>query len=197
MTYIVDKIRESDVGHAIAYHSFSHINLCEITRQEAEVEIEDGAKLAEEIGVTFRSFVFPNDRIAHVDVLREHGCISYRGSLPRQNRVAASLISQPVQPIWVDGIWEIPCSIVFSHSLARLCPGTLLFRARTGMERAVKLRSIFHTHLHPQDLLSNRFLGEAFDRLLKSLAIRRQCGKMQTTTMGKLASSLTKALTSA
>ena len=70
---IVDKILSNRIDHEIGYHSFSHIVFSECSRDVAEAEIKVGDKLAKEFGITFKSFVFPENKIGHMDILKEHG----------------------------------------------------------------------------------------------------------------------------
>ena len=68
---IVEKILSNRIEHEIGYHSFSHVIFSECSREVAEAEIKEGIKLAKEFGIPLRSFVFSENKIGHVDILRE------------------------------------------------------------------------------------------------------------------------------
>lgn len=203
MKYILEMIRGSGVKHEIGYHSFLHINFSRRSRGYAEAEIKEGLKLAKQLGVSFKSFVFPYNAIGHVDVLRENGFIIYRGrnitrGNPNQNRliyvinnVIEQLISQPVEPKWMNGIWEVPCSMSFSNPV--IFPSfALLPRAKTGINKAIRLKMIFHACLHAEDFLIDPSLIKKLDKLLTFVAKKRDEKKLQTITMGEFGLILTK-----
>lgn len=203
MKRILEKIVGSGVKHEIGYHSFLHINFSERSRRYAEAEIKEGLKLAKQLGVAFRSFVFPNNAIGHIDVLRENGFIIYRGQnimrgstnqsllIRVLNKVINQLISQPVEPKWREGIWEVPCSMPFSNPV--IFPSfTLLPRAKIGIKKAIRLKEVFDTYSHPSDLAIDPSLIKKLDTLLAFVAKKRDEGKLQTLTMGELGSILTK-----
>ena len=139
---IVEKILSNRIEHEIGYHSFSHVIFSECSREVAKAEIKVGGKLAKEFGITLKSFVFPNNNIGHVDVLKEYGFKIYRGgNLGRGNinqniliRVfnfgINKIIAQPAEPKWMDGIWEIPTSVLFCDPQFKF---SVLPRAKIGL----------------------------------------------------------------
>lgn len=77
---IAEKILSNRIEHEIGYHSFSHVVFSEYRREVAEAEIKEGLKLAKkEFGLTLKSFVFPENKIGHVDILKKYGFKIYRG----------------------------------------------------------------------------------------------------------------------
>jgi len=196
---IVEKILSSPVKHEIGYHSFSHVIFSECSREVAQAEIEEGVKLAKEMGISLKSFVFPQDKVGHLDVLKENGFVAYRGIRARHigsdgnlllrkfGGAVDKLIALPVEPRWKDGIWEIPASMIF---LDPLFPFSLVPRAKRGISRAIKEDKVFHMYLHPENLLYQPSLGKYLDELLVFVARKRDEGKLQVATMGELASYL-------
>ena len=197
---IVEKILSSPVGHEIGYHSFSHVIFSECSREVAQAEIEEGVKLAKEMGIALESFVFPQDKVGHLDVLKENGFVAYRGIRARHigsdgnlllrkfGGAVDKLIALPVEPKWKGGIWEIASSMLFQdpppfHT-------TLISRAKKGINLAIKEGKVFHVYLHPHALLYQRFLIEKLDKLLEFVARKRDEGKLHVATMGELASYL-------
>lgn len=194
---IVEKILSSPIKHEIGYHSFSHVLFSECNREVAEAEIKEGVKLAKEFDIALKSFVFPQDKIGHLDVLKENGFRIYRGRIFKRgninqrvpirkiNGVIDLMIAKPVEPRMTKGIWEIPSSMLYSAPF----PFTysLLPRAKIGIYRAIRLKKIFHVWLHPQSLLDQPSLAKYLDNLLAFVSKKRDEGKIEVMTMGALA----------
>jgi len=194
---IVEKILSSPIRHEIGYHSFSHVPFSECSWEVAEAEVKEGVRLAKQFGIKLESFVFPYNKIGHLDVLREQGFRIYRGEtfnrsdieqktpIRMANTAMDKIIARPVEPVWRDGIWEIPGSVYFSDS--RWPFGlTLASRCKLGIERAIRENKVFHIWFHPMDLLTQPLTGH-IDRLLNWVSKRRDEGKIQVMTMGELA----------
>ncbi len=192
---IVEAILSSSVKHEIGLHSFCHVPFSQCSREVAEAEVSEGIKLAEKLGITLKSFVFPKNDIGHVDVLKQYGFKVYRGpnlagkglgrSLPIRtlNFAGSKVVAPVVEPIWRDGIWEIPSSMMFSDPLFAF---TLLFRAKAGLLKAIRDNKVFHVFLHPEDLLAAPSLSNKLDRFLAFVSQKRGEGKLQVMTMGEL-----------
>ena len=197
---IVETILSNRIEHEIGYHSFSHIVFSECIREVAEAEIKIGNKLAKEFGITLKSFVFPENKIGYVDVLKESGFKIYRGENgrrryePSQNILIRKfnggmnkLIAPPVEPEWMEGIWKIPSSMIFCDLQIKF---SVLPRAKLGLYRAIKAKKVFHIWLHPHSLLLYPSLKDDLDKFLGVVAKKRDEGKIEVMTMGELASHL-------
>ena len=157
-------------------------------------------RVAEEFGLILESFVFPYNKIGHLDVLKEKGFKIYRGqdlgaiidqSFPIGMIGGAinKIMLPPVQPKWMDGIWEIPSSMFFGD---RQFPFSLLpraKRAKMGINRTIREAKIFHVYLHPDDLF-RASLAHELDKLLAYVWKKREVGHLAVSTMGELASHL-------
>ena len=191
----------SRTKHEIGLHSFSHISFSVCSREVANEEVGESMRLARELGINVESFVFPYNSIGHVDVLRENGIRIYRGRNLRWQDPNASYLSlklkgaadlvvaPPTEPVWREGIWEIPSSMFFCDTRMLF---TLGHRARLGLERAIRSRKVFHIFLHPHDLLAQPSVEKMLDGFLKVVARKRDAGELQVMTMGELASHLNK-----
>lgn len=200
-TDIVEKILSNPVKHEIGCHSFSHVRFSECSREVADAEIKESIKLARQFGITFESFVFPENMLGHIDVLKENGFKIYRGrSLTRSNPTQSPVCRKPrafidmvapkvVEPIWKDGIWEIPSSGMFTE--VRFPYGTQIW-CRQGIKRAISKSKVFHVWLHPCDLVLQPQLAVYLDEFLKIVSGARDRGKIQVMTMGELARCLGK-----
>lgn len=192
---IVEDILSNRIEHEIGYHSFSHIVFSECSKEVAEAEIKEGIKLAKEFGLTLKSFVFPWNKIGHVDVFKENGFKIYRGEnlgrydpnqsflIRKFNGGIDKMIAQPAEPEWRDGIWEIPTSILFCDPQIKF---SVLPRAKLGLYRAIKSKKVFHVYLHPHDLLRYSSLKDDLDMFLGIVSKKRDEGKIEVVTMGEL-----------
>ena len=190
---IVEKILGSRVRHEIGYHSFSHVPFSECTREVAEAEIEAGLKAAADLGIKLESFVFPYNKIGHVDVLREKGFKIYRGVDP-----AAAGRSSPLSGLfrelnrfsptlseikWMNGIWEISGTNLIVD-MPRYMP--LVSIAKAGINRAVRAGRIFHIWLHPHNLILRPSLSRSLDSIMEFVSEKRNRGELRVMTMGDL-----------
>jgi peptidoglycan/xylan/chitin deacetylase (PgdA/CDA1 family) len=192
---IVENILSNRIEHEIGYHSFSHVVFSECNREVAEAEIKMGNELAKEFGITLKSFVFPENKIGHIDVLKENGFEIYRGSnlgydlsqsLLIQKFIGgiSKMIAPPVEPKWMNGIWEIPSSMHFYDPKIKF---SVLPRAKIGLNWAIKSKKVFHVYLHPQSLLSYSSLKEDLDKFLGVVSRKRDEGEIEVRTMGEFA----------
>lgn len=197
---IVERILSSPVKHEIGLHSFSHVLFSECDREVAQAEIREGVKLARQFGITPKSFVFPENKVGHIDVLRENGLKIYRGpdltrADPAQsylhrkfNGAMDMIIPKVAEPIWRQGIWEIPGNGMFGE--IPQIPSGVIIRGKLGLERAIRQNGIFHVWLHPYNLVLQPSLAGHIDRFLCFISRKRDEGKIRVMTMAELASSL-------
>jgi peptidoglycan/xylan/chitin deacetylase (PgdA/CDA1 family) len=198
---LIETIRRSPTGHEIAYHSFSHVRFSECTPEIARHELGEGVRVAAELGLTLRSFVFPENKLGHTALLKQAGFLIYRGRNLGGRGVEQGLgarvkglimrrITAPaVAPIWRDGIWEVPGSMLFGDLLR---PFPVVSRAKRGLRAAMRQNIIFHPWLHPQDLLLDPGLAAKLDTFLALVAQKRERGELEVMTMGELATILTR-----
>ena len=193
---IVEKILSNRIEHEIGYHSFSHVVFSECSREVAEAEIKEGIKLANEFGITFKSFVFPENKIGHIDVLKENGFKIYRGENLTRGKMSKNIlirkfnggidkmIAPPTEPKWMDGIWEIPSSMFFCDPQIKF---SVLPRAKLGLYRAIRSKKVFHVFLHPHNLLMYPSLKQDLAKFLGVVSKKRDEGKFGVMAMGELA----------
>ena len=196
---IIGKILDSPVKHEIGLHSLFHMPFHRCSHQVAEAEVEVGIKAAQRFGINPKSFVFPYDKIGHVDVLAEHGFQIYRAqTYPHWDDnqklwvnlfhdAIGRLSAHPALPLYKDGIWQIPGSVFFCDEPL---PFTLPYRAKRGLSRTIREGKVFHVWLHDRDLLAYSRLSEDLDKFLRLVSRKRDEGKLEVMTMGKLAAYL-------
>ena len=193
---IVEEILSNRIEHEIGYHSFSHVVFSECSREVAEAEIKIGNKLAKEFGIVLKSFVFPENKIGHVDILKTNKFEIYRGeNLGRYDLIQSFLIRKfnggidkmvapPAEPEWMDGIWKIPSSMCFCDPQIKF---SVLPKAKLGLYRAIRSKKVFHIFLHPHNLLMYPSLKDDLDKFLGTVAKKKDEGKLNVMTMGEFA----------
>jgi peptidoglycan/xylan/chitin deacetylase (PgdA/CDA1 family) len=182
---LVEKVRACRVPQDIGSHSFSHVIFSDpgCSRETARSELAASVRAAGEIGIAMRSFVFPRNAIAHLDLLRDHGFTVYRGIEPSWyndprtpepvRRVAhlADILVATEPPVVMpehtaSGLWNVPASMLYfpSHGIRRHIPVSIrVKRAIRGLDAAVKRRRVFHLWFHPTNLAEN--IDAMFDGL--------------------------------
>jgi peptidoglycan/xylan/chitin deacetylase (PgdA/CDA1 family) len=198
---IVEKVLASPVKHEIGLHSFFHIPFSLCSQEVARAEVELGIKAAEMFGLSPRSFVFPQNRIGHTDVLKEYGFTIYRSKnrgqsrrwehkfiIRKYNGLLGQFVTLPVSPSYKDGIWELPSSMCFSgNPLLNL---GYLSRTKFWLNQAIRSNRVFHIWLHPWSLSVDKGLTNELENFLALVAQRRDKGKLEVMTMGQLAAYL-------
>lgn len=152
----------------IACHSFSHLIFGDpgCSRVCTESDVKACVALAKKEDVRLSSFVFPRNRVGHLDILRKYGFTAYRGPEPPKPVQLYHFLSPfppPVSdPIDRGGIFEIPPSmyLIPSARIGRWIPdGVILKKAIMGIDRAIDERKIFHLWFHPEDMYEKRKLS--------------------------------------
>ena len=197
---LIEAIMGNKVEHEIGYHTFSHARFTACTEAVAETEIVAGMVLAKEFGIRLRSFVFPENEIDHLNLLKKYDFAIFRGRHYRRNVKQGSLVRglnaavdkislRSAVPVWRDGLWETNANMLFDGLRV---PFALNFRAVSGLERAIISRKVCHLSFHPYDLLLRPALLSYLDKLLARAAAERDQGVLKIMTMSSLAAYLDK-----
>lgn len=171
---LVEKIRGCPVPQEIGCHTFSHVIFGDqgCSQATADSELAACVRLAREQEIELRSFAFPRNRVGHLEVLRKHGFLCYRGPEPvwyergRWPELVKRLahlwqvltVTAPptVLPETTGGdLWNIPGSMIYfpMHGWRRLVPlSWRVKRARKGLNAAAQDKRIFHLWFHPTNL---------------------------------------------
>lgn len=193
---IIERILANTINHDIGYHSFSHPIFTRISRDMARDEIKEVINIGRNFDIKFKSFVYPKNEIAYVDILKEYGFKIYRGKTAGLYNKKSNLlkkkitggigkiIADPVEPKLVEGIWEIQGSMLFYDSQI---PRSLIPRAKIGLLRTLKNKKIFHIWLHPWNLLKNRRSINDIEIILKYIFNLKRKNKILVLTMKDLA----------
>lgn len=207
---LVEKIRACEVPQEIGSHSFSHVVFGDAgcSRESAASDVAACVRAARDAGLEVRSFVFPRNRVGHLDVLREHGFVCYRGPEPawyerprwsaavkRLGHLTDVLLATTPPVVFPEhaggGLWNVPASMVYfpMHGPRRHVPVSLrVRRARRGLEAAVKRRGVFHLWLHPTNLAcETEAMFRGLRRILERVRALRQCRAIEVLPMIEVA----------
>lgn len=177
---IVDAIKNCSYPQEIGSHSFSHFYADACSRESFASDTAETMRVSRMAGITPKSYVFPQNRVNHLDVLKEQGFIAFRGgdenwyrSLPRLLKKIAHMIDDycvPTAPVVfprVDsGLVNIPGSWFYGHARgwAKYVPRAMrVAKAKAGLRAALQKKGIFHLWFHPFNLASDP------EQLLKGL----------------------------
>ncbi|HEX8964827.1 MAG TPA: hypothetical protein VF820_00155, partial [Patescibacteria group bacterium] len=187
-------------------HAFSHVPFGNpsCSKATAESELAASLKVAQKYKITFASFVFPCNLINYLDLLKKYKFIAYRGIQPNIpilrgffHHILMALdffapIASPVATASiVNGLVNIPASFYFPSSRGNkkyIPKAARFYKAKLGIDAAIKQRKIFHMWTHPTDLTDNseNLLKEFFAILNYALAKQKQ-GMLEIKTMKQIA----------
>ncbi len=211
---IVDAILACPVPQEVGSHSFSHV-IADDPGCPPEVlasELRAAADAATGRGVDLRSFVFPRNAVAHLDVLAAAGYRCYRGGRPsapfagrpawqrrvlryldRAHPLAGSAVSPAREPA---GVWNVPQTYLFDPTARgrHLPPALWARRPVARLRQAARHRSVFHLWFHPYNITADpeRALA-ALGHVCREAARLRDRGRIEVLTMGDLAARLDQA----
>ena len=77
---ILELLPRFSIKHDIGAHGYYHRTFTDLTRAEADNELHMISSGMKNFNITPKSFVFPKNRVAHLDLLAKYGYKCYRGS---------------------------------------------------------------------------------------------------------------------
>lgn len=206
---LVEAIRSAPPGHDIGSHSFAHLYFDQSGRDQLRADLRAARRLHDEHGLRFTSFVFPRNRVAHLDLLVEAGIKVFRGvdagwhtavrkRLETLGR-AAHLVDEllPIAPSVVQpkshpfGLVELPGStqLLGRDGLRRLVrPEIVEMKAKLGLRRAARHGGIFHLWFHPSNFYFDTDVQlRALERILDEACALRDRAAIDIRTMASYA----------
>src|SRR3989338_5535772 len=199
---MVEKILQAFPKQEIGCHSFSHPLFGEqgMNKEVADAEIKQCVAIAKKMNVTLKSMVFPQNSVDHLDVLEKYGFSCFRGPDPLYYRnwpralrklahpfdLALASIPPVVEPVKVNGLWNIPGSMLYLSCdgiRGMISVDARVLKAKRGIDAAVAQDKIFHLWFHPYNLVSNK--EEMLNGLEKIFAYASE--KTEILNMGQIA----------
>ena len=207
---LVQKILACQTPQEVGFHSFSHVIWGDpgCSREVAISEMKACVEASAWTGTHARSFVFPRNRVAYLDVLASHGIRVFRGPGPRwyerdENPGALGRLAHlfevtlgtpapTVLPeVTSEGLVTLPGSMIYlpAHGIRGLIPiSRRVRRASAGLKDAADRKRVFHLWFHPTNL-ADRYepmmagLREVFQKVREL----RDAGRLDVRSMGSFA----------
>jgi len=222
---IVDKIvhcvKTSRFSHEIGYHSFSHQQFGDpgCGKELARAELRKGLEIMrKEYNILPTAFAFPRDYVGHLDVLKEHGFITFRDipaklypclrlekTISNYAKTYSSLFAQflsyyllypphvvtPSEPI--KGLVGVAGCLAYGKK--PLVPLDLVtFKAIYGINKAIREGKIFSMYTHLRYFDTNRDFFSNLEKVLVHASERREEGELEVKTMSELSKEYSRSL---
>ena len=204
---LVEKILACRTKQEIGFHSFSHVIWGDAgcAREVAESEMTACTNAAKWTGQRAVSFVFPRNRVGHLDVLAANGIRVFRGPGPRWyerdenpgvlgrlahlGEVALGTPAPTVLPETTHvGLVNLPGSMIYlpSHGIRGLIPvERRVRRALTGLHDAAQRRRVFHLWFHPTNLVDrHQSMMAGLREIFGAVRALRLAGQIDVRSMG-------------
>jgi hypothetical protein len=144
----------------------------ECSASTAEADIKAAVEAAASRGITLNSFVFPRNRVGHLETLKRLGISAYRGEAPavgegyavvlKPVNLLRQVLALPMEPVrpeeTLPGLWNIPGNHFFlpRKGIRKILPrGGQALRAKRCIDKAVRTGRLYHMWFHPFDLLTD------------------------------------------
>jgi len=168
-----------DQGHEIASHGFCHVPFDDevMPASVLAAEVAAAVKLAKAKDVTLETFIYPRNRVAHPEILRDLGFKGYRTAIKQQHKALSLLreghVFDQAQPHGddADGMIRIPAGYFFNWRKglrAKIPKAVTLARWKSILQTAADQNKVAHLWLHPHNLISG---PETLDSLREVLNI--------------------------
>ena len=178
MALIFSKCCSPEDRHEIAFHGYTHkvFDEQEMSRHEAQTEIQEWLRVASRNNVKPQTVVFPRNKIGHLELFKQTGFICYRGNelLPKDYTIpligkalhridlVLQMRTPQVYEVSVDpsGLVNLPSSrwlFRTDRRIERLLDSLRLRdlhirRVIKGVDMAVKDKKVIHLWAHPCEL---------------------------------------------
>lgn len=155
---LFEYLLDSDVDHEIGLHSHSHRDFDSLSEAEAREDLEAGVSALAEWGIEPESFVFPRNRIGHVELLREYGFRYYRtDSQDSKFDKLKALISPQGTSLSIKD--ETPLDVSGTMFLAAHHPEQFVrWKVKWDLKRAALSGGLVHYWLHPHNVATDPHL---------------------------------------
>lgn len=206
---IIARIRAARMPHEIGTHTFTHVIAADpaVTPAMWDAQLDACARIHAHHGLSMRSLVYPQDKVACVDRLSDHGIIAFRGlerrwyrALPRPLQKAFHVADRAFG--WTPATYD-PAALKVTGRLVDLPASQFLMaydgfrryiptasrvrQARRGLERAVRRSELYHLWFHPFNLGTSEKMFDALEQILRHAATLRDTGRIEVMTMGQAA----------
>ena len=211
---IVDLLLASQDRHEIAFHGYTHkiFDPATMTREEAQLEIDEWLRLGQRFGLRPRSVIFTRNTVGFLDLFEAAGFTSYRGAATRywyRNtrlgkvlKTMDNLLGISAPPIYDlpadgDGIINLPSSqhlFSFNRKLELQLDRFHLHNLRMrrvvkGIRKAAQERKLIHLWAHPWEFQTEQDFAK-LRYILSAAAEEIERGRLQSVSMADLTATL-------
>jgi peptidoglycan/xylan/chitin deacetylase (PgdA/CDA1 family) len=195
--HALDVVRKH-AQHEIACHGFCHRSLADaaLSADDARAELDAAETVAARKGLALRTFIFPRNKVGHIEVLAEKGYLGYRDEKPHPPGRVARLKSLAEElDIWPrpekqvpqakDDIVCIPAGHFFNwrFGLRRRIPAAITVqRWKTLLDRTASGGGVAHLWLHPHNLITAPETRETLELVLAHAAKLCAAGRLSVVT---------------
>ncbi|MFX0126324.1 MAG: polysaccharide deacetylase family protein [Candidatus Hodarchaeota archaeon] len=170
---ILDLLMESPIKHDIGSHGYFHMPFPNLSSSEAEKELYRTSMGMRKFGITPRSFVFPKNQAAHLDLLEKYGYKCYRGS--------SNFLNDDMYVEKHGQLYNIHPSFYLGHSMNPIFLKGII-------DISVKNRLPFHVWFHPWNFGKTkesiqRSISKVFSPLFRYAKKKEENGLMTFETM--------------
>ena len=199
---IIERIKQSKLQE-LGCHTYSHQVFSQISSTDAEKELENCIRICKKNGIILDSFVFPRNKVAHLNLLKNFNFTNYRGQDPRDKHskyvrkilqtleLFSFIPTVPATPRKVKGLIEIPGSFYFvsGRGTRKYIPAGRRFKVvKKGIEKAISANKMYHMWTHPIDFSEDKDkLLDDFDKIIKYVSSKRDEGAIEILTMRDIA----------
>lgn len=183
---VIQLIKDAS-SQEIGCHSYSHPEFTEISKKQAEEDLQSCPKSM--------SFVFPRNKIKHLEVLRKNGFLCYRGDEFVESKLIelARLVFGVPRVATIlknQRLTNIPSTMYFvsRRGYRKYLPMFLRVRlAKNGIKKAIRQEKLFHLWFHPIDFSDDtKKMFGGLESVLKFASKKRDGKLLKIKTMGQL-----------
>jgi predicted deacetylase len=174
----------SEPDHEIGLHSHGHRFYDQLSRSDAEADLKAGIDTLADWGCRPHSFVFPQNRVSHLDRLAAHDIRRYR----TDSNQSRNILSRVTAPATFDFPTKDkqPIAIPSSMFLAARRPSWYRRRyALRGLANAAEKLEIVHYWLHPHNVVTDDSLLDEIETLLAQSRSAADNGNVVINTMSE------------
>jgi hypothetical protein len=190
---LIEMVNNSTIDHEIGGHSFAHKPYTEMSKNEAYQDLKSLHKASKSAGYNLDSFVFPQNKIQHENILKEFDFKIYRGESLHNGPYTfkqgiPALIKSPRQFLSIPlvNLTTESGGIIQFNSSNALRSERWWFLQHIRIKRALesmKPNQSVHITAHPHDFLYIKYLIYILDSILSAVADLRDQNKLQVKTM--------------
>jgi peptidoglycan/xylan/chitin deacetylase (PgdA/CDA1 family) len=190
------EIVRSSGRHEVACHGFSHAPL---EGDEAVVrhELTSAVRIAERQGMTLRTLVYPRNRVAHTELLAEHGFWGYRTALATPNGAVGRAVSlmrelnlrQRAQPdphlLPLDTAVPIPSGhfLNWRRGVRAAVPTAITVARWSAMlDDATRRSGVVHAWMHPHNIVTAPSTFDVLSGVVDAVCRARDRGRLEVVT---------------